>query len=293
MYELAAIGAALSWTIGILVTADLARNLGGVRFNRIRNTAVFILMTVGISASIGWQSINAADAGIIFLSGFIGIAIGDSALFATMRQLGPRRTQILFATNAPMTLFLSIWVFGERLTPRSGVGVALVIAGVFIAIAWGKHRRQQHAWESTLGSLRTAIILGLLAALAQSIGIIIIKPVLDGGAHPIAVTALRIGIAALALNLMFAASKNRPEKSATRAQITLSAVSGLIGMALGMSLLLYAFSQGDVGIATILSSITPVVMLPLLWLKTRERPAWGAWAGSALVVVGTSLIVTA
>jgi hypothetical protein len=34
------------------------------------------------------------------------------------------------------------------------------------------------------------------------------------------------------------------------------------------------------------------MMLPLLWITTRERPAMGAWAGAALAVIGTTLLAT-
>jgi drug/metabolite transporter (DMT)-like permease len=40
-----------------------------------------------------------------------------------------------------------------------------------------------------------------------------------------------------------------------------------------------------------LSSVSPVVVLPLLWLVYRRRPAVGAWLGAALTVFGTTLIL--
>jgi uncharacterized membrane protein len=57
-----------------------------------------------------------------------------------------------------------------------------------------------------------------------------------------------------------------------------------------MTLLLFALSGGYVGIVSTLSATSPVIILPMLWLKTRERPAVGAWIGAALVVVGMGFI---
>jgi drug/metabolite transporter (DMT)-like permease len=34
-----------------------------------------------------------------------------------------------------------------------------------------------------------------------------------------------------------------------------------------------------------------VIILPLLWLRTGERPANGAWLGALLVVAGMALIM--
>ena len=63
-------------------------------------------------------------------------------------------------------------------------------------------------------------------------------------------------------------------------------------MALGVTLLLFALSGGKVGIVSILSATTPALLLPLLWIRTGERPAAGAWIGAALVVIGSALIIT-
>ena len=38
------------------------------------------------------------------------------------------------------------------------------------------------------------------------------------------------------------------------------------------------------------SATSPALILPMLWLRTGERPAAGAWAGAALVVVGMGLL---
>ncbi|MEM1317901.1 MAG: EamA family transporter, partial [Pseudomonadota bacterium] len=70
-------------------------------------------------------------------------------------------------------------------------------------------------------------------------------------------------------------------------------LSAFLAMALGMTLLLYGFSGGETGIIATLSATTPALLLPLIWLKTGERPAAGAFVGAALVVVGSGLIFQA
>jgi len=47
-----------------------------------------------------------------------------------------------------------------------------------------------------------------------------------------------------------------------------------------------------VGMVAILSSVTPILVLPLLWIFMRRPPARGAWLGAALTVTGTSLILS-
>jgi drug/metabolite transporter (DMT)-like permease len=69
-----------------------------------------------------------------------------------------------------------------------------------------------------------------------------------------------------------------------------TAFSGLLAMGVGMTLLLFALSGGQAGVISTLSATSPVMILPMLWLLTGERPATGAWAGAGLVVAGMALI---
>jgi uncharacterized membrane protein len=73
--------------------------------------------------------------------------------------------------------------------------------------------------------------------------------------------------------------------------LAMVAFNALLSMGIGMTLILQALKQGDAGIVAMLSSVSPVVVLPLLWLVYRRRPALGAWLGAALTVSGTVLIL--
>ena len=42
----------------------------------------------------------------------------------------------------------------------------------------------------------------------------------------------------------------------------------------------------------LLSATSPVIILPLIWLRTGQRPARGAWGGALIVIVGMALIFT-
>lgn len=292
-YELAAIGAALCWTFAALLAGDLSKQLGGITFNRLRNVGVFIVLVIMVSLAQLWDTIQQQQLVIILLSGLIGIAIGDSFLFSAMKRLGPRRAQILYACNAPISVVLGILFLNESLNLKGMLGIALVFGGVVAAIAWGRpdtRGKQLHRWEITEGRLLIGIGMGLVAALGQSLGAIIIKPVLDAGAHPMAVSALRVGVSAAFLSTLFYLNQSEIVQTITLRQRILSTLNGVLAIGIGVSLLLYAFSIGDVGIASILSSTQAVMMLPVIWWKTRQRPAAGAWLGGVLVVAGMAVL---
>ena len=82
----------------------------------------------------------------------------------------------------------------------------------------------------------------------------------------------------------------RANAAPTSAFVWRTMSSATLGLVLGMTLLVYALGRGEVGIVMTLSAITPVIILPVVWFITGQRPSRGAWLGAALVVVGSSVI---
>ena len=112
---LLALAAALSWTMAALFSHRPATELGSLHFNRLRMIAAVVIMAVMLLATGRPMAISGEFWPFIILSSLTGIMFGDFLLFAAMRRVGPRRTNVLFATNA---LFAAVfgWVFlGESL----------------------------------------------------------------------------------------------------------------------------------------------------------------------------------
>ncbi len=295
-YQLAALLAATSWAASSLVAAGAVRELGGPRFTRLRMIYVSVILAAITTAAGTWSTLRPRDLVLVTGSALIGLLIGDAALFTAMARIGPRRTSIAFSSNAPMAAILGVFVFDESFTVVSGLGATAVVAGVVLAVAYGTAPDDTHAFERVEGRLVVGVGWALLGALGQAGGAILAKPVLEAGADTIAVAATRAVIATVGL-WVFAGRLDRIARPARHDPLTwrhavILLVSGLLAMVIGMTLLLYALGRGDVGIATILSSTSPVLLLPLLWIATRRRPAPGAWAGAFLTVVGTALLVT-
>ena len=295
LYELAALGAATCWALTGLISTGPAKHLGAIAFTRTRMTIVFVMFVAVLLATGRWQGIGWAEALPLVLSGFIGIFLGDSCLFLTLNRLGPRRTGILFSMNAPMAVVLG-WIFlGEALSWGALSGIMVTVGGVVLAIVFGKRRSQLHHWEHVRGPLWIGVGLGLTSALSQAVGSLIARPVMAAGVDSVAASATRIGIAALALTLvgLLPIRHFRATNALTLRHAIVVAISGFLAMGLGMTLLLFALSGGKVGIVSTLSATSPALILPLLWLTTKEMPAPGAWVGALLVVGGTAMIFAA
>ena len=292
-YDWLALGAAACWALTGLISAPQARHLGAFAFTRWRMGLVFVMLLPVVLINGAWHSISWAQAGVLMVSGLIGIFVGDTALFASMNRLGPRRTGVLFATHALFSALLGFWVLDERMGAQALLGGALVVGGVMTAIALGSRKDESHALEQVRGHVPFGVAMGLLAALCQATGSLIAKPVMASGVDPVAGTVIRVGVTCAAhLVLLWAgAGVARTQGALSGAVLGKVALSGMIGMGLGMSLILLALQHGNVGLVGILSSVSPVLVLPLLWWRLGRAPAHGAWWGAGLTVLGTMLVL--
>ena len=294
IHESAALLAATCWALSGVVSAGPVAHLGPLAFTRIRMTMVMVMLGGWSAISGGWQSITPDQLLPIAFSGAVGIFIGDTMLFMALNRLGPRRTSIIFSTNAPMSVLLGWMFLGEKLSVSELAGIGLVVAGVVLAIIFGKRRSQLHQWEQVKGALWIGIAFGLGAALSQAIGSLIARPVMETGTDPASVSALRVTVSVICFAMAYAIA---PGTMRARNPLTLNvgllvAFSGFIAMALGMTFVLFALAGGEVGIIATLSATSPAIILPMIWLRTGERPALGAWIGAALVIAGSALIFT-
>ena len=291
--EISALSAALCWAIGGLIAVSVVRRIGAVHYNHLRMLLVGGLLCILTWPLGGWKTLDTTMLPILLISGLIGIFIGDTALFSSMQRLGPRRSGVIFAANAPFTAVMGSLFYQEQLSSRQLVGGLLIITGVVVTILLNRPRADTHAMEKIQGSLSAGVLFGLLSAFGQAAGAIIAKPVMEAGADPIAASAVRMSAAAAAFSLMYMVRRQPILPPLLRRWDVLwpTLFSGMIGMGLGMSLLLFALAHGETGIVATLSSTAPVLILPLLWLGTRQRPAAAAWWGGIITVLGTGILL--
>jgi drug/metabolite transporter (DMT)-like permease len=106
IHEIAALAGAVLWAVtGILATVPV-NHLGAYTFSRYRMTAVLVMLTLYLTVAGKWNWLGPEQVAPVLLSGLAGIFIGDVVLFATLARLGPRRTSILFAMHAPISILL-------------------------------------------------------------------------------------------------------------------------------------------------------------------------------------------
>ncbi|MDO7674577.1 MAG: DMT family transporter, partial [Reinekea forsetii] len=168
--------------------------------------------------------------------------------------------------------------------------------GVFFAIA-SRTKTGGHQWEQSMGHVGLGLMAGLGAALCQSLGTLIVFDTLRAGQDPVFATLIRVAVAVvfLLLSLLVRGMSGTvlPYRVLSSTMVGQTILSGLLGMAVGMSLLLYAVKLAPLGTVAILSATTPVMVLPALWLTTRRRPSAAAFVSAIVVFLGTAMIFIA
>jgi drug/metabolite transporter (DMT)-like permease len=288
-----AVGSAICIATGSMFISELKGRVPLLQLARWQLVLAFLLTAFMSLLLGGWKTIGPWQFGYLAASGLFGIAIASTTYYGTIYVAGPRITALLFALTSPLALLLGYVFLGEVISALQGLGIALVMAGVVLAldISWSTIFKRAADGDADKGSPWLGISLGLITASGQAIGTLFARPVMATGVEPFSAMAVRSGLAALFfLALMvFPLGRAKAPKFEIKS-LVLASSSTFFGMFLGMSLLMAALHGGNVGIVSTLSSMTPVLILPLVWARSGKRPAVSAWIGALLAIAGTALI---
>lgn len=286
--EILALCAAVCIAMSGMLVSELQGRLPLFDLARLQMIAAF-LMTAAASLVVGgWHTVAAWQFGYLAASSLFGIIIASTTYFAAIYAAGPRTTALLFSLASPFAVVLGYLFLGETLTGRQGAGIALVLAGIVLAIG----RRSPSKAARGEGAGWIGIVLGIVTAIGQAMGSLAARPAMASGVEPFTAMAVRSGIAAAFFLLLMLVPHPalKPAPHIARRSLGFAVGSAFFGVGLGMSLLMAALAHGNVGIVSTLSSMTPVVILPMVWARTGIVPPAPAWIGAALAVVGTGLI---
>lgn len=292
-FEWLALAAAFLWAVASLLSVTPAQHLGTFAYSRWRMGCTSLILGAMAMTTGGWSTVEASAISAMMLSGVIGIFIGDTALFACLNRMGPRQAGLLFSCHAVFSAILGYFLFSETMTNMELLGSLLVFTGVLTAIFFGRKGQTDNQLEAIKGKVWIGVSLGLVAALCQALGGIIAKPIMQTDIDPVAASAMRM-MTAFAAHCLFFVSGAKLARATQPMNIkifSITAINGFLAMAVGMTLILYALQEGNVGMVALLSSTTPIMLLPILWIYSGKRPNRFAWIGAIVAVIGTGILV--
>lgn len=288
---LAALTASFGWAAGIVLAERPAKHLGSFEFTRIQLiacSAIMLIMCTGLGywPTVKWEYWPSFVASICF-----GLVLGNLAMIECLRRGGPRRTELLMSLKAPCVAVMAFLWLNEAPSKEDILGAVITLAGVALAVFFGGNERS--ASDVKTGSIMTVVLLGLTATACQGFGFLVMKPAMLAGTEPVAASAIRLLGAAFLISIiaLWPSKLFKHHGDMTPNLLGRTILPGFIGYGLSSSLLLYAFANYDAGIAAVLGSLSPVLVLPILWFKEGLLPRPLTILGPAMAVIGTAVIV--
>ena len=87
---------------------------------------------ITISVSTGFHSITVINISWFFLSGFIGLGIGDIFLLKAFEKIGPGRTMVIFGFHPVIVGILSYFVLSQTIDTNKFIGILFFICCLII-----------------------------------------------------------------------------------------------------------------------------------------------------------------
>ncbi len=289
--ELAALATSLSFSFGSSAFTVAGRRIGSLVVNRIRLIFATIFLSLTHWVVLGtFIPLNVAPERWFWfsLSGVIGLVLGDIFLFQSFVLVGPRIAMLMMSL-APVIATLEAWAFlGESLKSGQIIGILLTLAGIMWVVMDG-NGQNRNARDYGRG-----ILLGLGAAIGQASGLVLAKKGFGGDFSPISANLIRMFSAMIVLWLITFFQKQVKSTFETlrknKTGLSFAVAGAFFGPFLGVTLSLFAIQRIEVGVASTLTSLPPVFLLPISHFVFKERFGWGSIAGTFLAMAGVALL---
>lgn len=228
--------------------------------------------------------------GWLLLSGVIGLTLGDAALFQALVYLGPRLTMLVMSLVPVVSSLLAWGLLGETL----GFTAALAVPVTVVGVAWVVFEHGGNDEQVQAGKFVPGILFALGGMLGQSLGLITSRLGLVGDFPALSATLIRtISATAMLWVLPLVSGRVRQVIGSfwqDRGTMWLIIGGTIVGPVLGVLFSLIAIQNAPIGIASTLMSLTPIMILPIVYVVFKERISGRAFGGTLIALAGVALI---
>jgi drug/metabolite transporter (DMT)-like permease len=281
---LAALAAALCWTLASSLWRRLPTSLSGAELNLLKNWLA-LAMLLPLVLGRPWPEAHGPLL-LLAVSGVLGIALGDSLYFAALRRLGTRRTLTIDAGGPAVASVGGMVWLAEVPEPLHWLGLALITLALLLVAG-------QRSGDALAGRRQLqGVALALGALLCGSAGALVSRAALRNAAFdPLQSALVRVLAAGLVLLPLLRGWRTRgwgPRPLIRRWPLGLLAT--LLGTTAGIALQQLALQRLPGGVAVALLATAPLMAIPLAHLE-GDQPGWRGWLAALLALVGVSILV--
>ena len=295
--ESAAVITSCLWTVSSLFFTSAGKRIGSLSVNAYRTVMAVGFLVIAHLIFLGtiFPAANRAQWFWMGLSGVVGLAIGDAGLFAAYVTIGPRRSVLVMAL-APIFASLGAYLMLGEVVPELGiVGIAVTLAGVVVVILEEEEGTGEVPVSKRLK--RYGLLFAMVGAVGQGIGLVLSKKGIDlvPGAtlNPLSATLMRLIWGAVSVWVVLLLARRLPELQQAikhKEGISHTAAGAFIGPFLGVTLSMVAVTYSQAGIAQTLMSLMPVLIIPTLWIRYRQKTSWRGILGAVIAVIGVAIL---
>lgn len=289
--ELAALGTSLCFSFGSVMFTNAGRMIGAALVNRMR--LLMALLVVMLWHALTYGQLLPFDAAPerwfwLGVSGLVGFVLGDAFLFQSFVMIGPRLAMLMMALAPVLSSILAAVFLKESLVPMELLGIGVTLTGIIVVISERRGRREDAPADNRRYLI--GLLCGLGAAVGQAGGLILSKLGLAGDFPALSGNVIRLLAAVLAIWAIAAVNRQvfssiRAVRAAPRAVLLMSG-GVILGPVLGVWLSLVAVQNTNVGVASTLSSLMPIFLIPISYFAFGERVTRQAVIGTVLAFVG-------
>ncbi|MFH2141475.1 MAG: DMT family transporter [Bacteroidota bacterium] len=288
--ESAALITAFCWTLTASFFESAGKKVGSLSVNIIRLWFAVIIYFVFLWIYRG--SPFPDDAGQhqwiwLSLSGLAGFVIGDLFLFQSFVILGARISLLIMALVPPFTAILGRLFLNEILDVKSIIAMTMTLSGIALVILNKKRGEKIKSRVPLYGFL-----IALIGALGQAGGLVLSKYGMNGY-DAFASSQIRIFTGAVGFLILISIVRKWKNVIATfgnSSAIKDISLGTIFGPFLGVSFSLIALKYTEAGIAATIMAITPVLIIPLVIFKNKEKVNIKEIIGSVIAVIGVALL---
>lgn len=293
--EIAALATAFFFAMTALIFTSTGRVIGSQLTNRMRLAFALVYLVI-INLILFRQplpfSTEPSRWWWLSLSGIVGLSLGDAFLFRSLVSVGPRLGSLLLSL-APIFGSIIAWIFfGETLTILQITGILLALAGTGWVVL--SHAEPPN---TPRGHTRRGVIFGILAGLGQAVGLVLSKQGMFGNFSPFQGNVIRMLAAVIFVWILAAfdgaAGGMVGELRGKPQVIGLLALGAFVGPVLGVSSSLLAIQHAEIGVASTLMALTPIILLPVSYFVFKEKIGWQASVGTMLAILGVAILFLA
>ncbi|MCK4903872.1 MAG: DMT family transporter, partial [Candidatus Marinimicrobia bacterium] len=230
------------------------------------------------------------------LSGLIGFALGDLFLFKAFVEIGPRLSMLIMTLTAPISALLGLTFLGEIYSFQQWLGMLLTLIGVSWVILERSNNIQNNTKREIRKVTKSGIIYAFLGTLGQATGYVLSKygmMINNDYLEPFAATQIRVIVGTIGFIIIISLNQSWPKVFIAIRNISAMGFmfgGAFLGPFLGVSLSLLALHYITAGVASTITALVPILIIPSVMYIGKEHVSLRAFAGAIIAVAGVFLL---